>query len=146
VGPWTVLSHRGHISESTYVKASNLLTVKGFANGRRDGGSKQVHRHDERPHVFRCFGECILEASDGGKDLGKSDEYVGSALDPYVQRRRDWVAIGVLACGYEFPTRVSLRCSMAKKISQTHNVAPTRNTPCRCSVVQQRPRPWQPNR
>jgi hypothetical protein len=96
---------------------NNLLTVKAFTNGGRNGGSKQEHRHDERPHVFRCFRECILEASDGREDLRKSDEYVGATLNPYVKIRRDWVSIAVLAGRHEFSTGVSLKYGMAAKIS-----------------------------
>ena len=45
VDPSTALEYHLHISEPTSVTTRDQLTVKGFANGGRDGRSEQEHAH-----------------------------------------------------------------------------------------------------
>jgi len=40
------------------------------------------HARHERAHVLGRFCVRVLEARDGGEDLGESDEQVGGRLDP----------------------------------------------------------------
>ena len=45
---------------------------------------EQEHGRDDRAHVFRCFSEGILQASNGSEDLGESNQEVGDGLHPDV--------------------------------------------------------------
>ena len=55
-----------------------------LAYGVRNGAHEQKHCRDNRAHILWCFGEGILETSDGGEDLGKCDEEVRYSLNPDV--------------------------------------------------------------
>lgn len=54
---------------------------QGLGEGRAEGVGEEVHGLDEGLHGRRGLGIGVLEAGDGGEDLGETDEHVGRGLD-----------------------------------------------------------------
>jgi hypothetical protein len=93
------------------------LTDESLGDRSRDRVREEEQGHDERAHVLRSLGECILEPSDGGENLAERDQNVSvgrpiykcylpttiggnclrSALDPDVQGRNERIPLRVLA-------------------------------------------------
>jgi len=89
-------------SESAKHPCEPLLRVdfnESKIDGSRDGDLELTESHDNTLHPLGGLGEGVFEGSDGSKDLGHSNEDVGSGNDPHVKGRVELLFIGVEAVG-----------------------------------------------